>query len=263
MKHKYVRLFALLLTFALLFSFAACTSGNEEEEEVPTIISKTELPKGKTNILAYFNRLMEDVKTQKPAVEFELKPGVSSFECENDELKNLVPTLKTYMIEKTKVQTETGDDLKDAFPVRSQAWGSHLTAEGMQNPTCVELGGTYEIYFTLPGAVDPERTAEGYMGLFTYADVDAILAEFAKAEKFLTIGDYSLEYVDCYVKCIINRETDQITELTLRRNVLVTTTVTGTGTLADIGEQAVSFKYEQTETYKVDWTALNGTDTAK
>ena len=45
----------------------------------------------------------------------------------------------------------------------------------------------------------------------------------------------------------------KLTELSLSRNVVVSTELTGVGTLADLGTVPLEFNYEATENYSVDW----------
>jgi len=250
---KRLSLILALVLLPVLF-FTACNTGETEEEtaEAP-VINKSAMPVGTEQILAYFNRLMGEVKEGKPAMNRGRSQDIRDFESENEYVNALVPTLKSYMLKNEGDSSEYGEDLTDKFPMQGQTWGCKLTADDVASAACKEVEKTYEIEILLKDEKSP-KPLEGVIGkAFDLPDYGAIIEEFKKAEGYIEVGEYDLNYVDCSIKCVVDRAADQILSVEYTRNVTVNTSVTGTGTLADVGTVPLRFVYTQRDNYSLNW----------
>jgi len=266
MKKKVHSLAALLLVGILVFSFAACNSGNKEEETTTTeayINSKTEKPTGTADLLVYYNRLMDEVKQGKPKLSISRNQGVNDVKTENKDLEALANTLKGYMLnDKGKGSEKFGDDLKDLFPVKGQEWSSKLDSAAVRYATISELEKSYVIMIYFKDEANPALENGNITKAFNLPDFNKISEELKKAEKSLTVGEIGLTYTGCTIKCTVDRIEDRISSVEFVQNVMVDTTVKGVGTLAAWGENALTFKYSQTDNYNLDWVDPATTTTA-
>lgn len=83
-------------------------------------------------------------------------------------------------------------------------------------------------------------------------NVDDIMAEFEKANNYLTAEKPVLQYKDCQIIISMNLETEEIHTIQYKKSVDVSTAVTGQGSLADIGTVPVNFNYNSTVTYNLE-----------
>ncbi len=274
MKKKIYSLCALLIAFAMIFSFAACDSlAPEEETTEPPIISKTPMPTSDEAALNYFNGLINAVKAGKPGtMKEQTNKNVSDVICgeengeRNELLENAFPTLKKYILQSAEsVETKYGDDLTEKFPIAGADWSSKLTMADIKSAVCVENEDNYELTIILNDEVNP--TQAGVHGkafdIPTDADRQAILKEFQdKTKDYLSIsGIDSLSYTECQIFCVIERETDKLISVEYSRNVKIGTTLTCVGTLEEMGTVPCSFKYSYAERYSFDWTDPNAPTT--
>ncbi len=110
-------------------------------------------PSSKAEIVAYFNKAVNGVKTgakkvnQKSIVNYLAEPTTIG-----DGLKGIYKMLggdswldKTLQKNSTGAATYTGADIKKNFPVEKESWASKLTADDVISATCTESNGVYTI----------------------------------------------------------------------------------------------------------------------
>ena len=129
-----------------------------------------------------------------------------------------------------------------------------LTADDLEIATCVDEGETRVITMNIKSDAAPSAMEERMGKAFEKQDVDEIIAEFDKASSYITVGTPKLTYKNCQIILRIDNQTDQITQIQYVKSVDVETTVTGEGTIADIGEVPVIFNYTNRTTYSIDYT---------
>lgn len=275
MKKKIYSVCALLIALAMIFSFAACDSFGTEEETTtePPIVSKTPMPTTTEGVVNYFNSLINTVKAAKPGTKMEqTNKNVSDVICgeedgeRNELLESAVPTLKKYILKKEGSETQYGEDLLDKFPIKGQTWSSKLTAADVKSAECVENEDNYEITIIFNDEENP--TQAGIHGkafnIPTDADRQAILDEFReKMKDYISIsGIDSITYTECQIFCVVERETDKLISVEYSKNVRIGTTLTGVGTLEEMGTVPCSFTYNYAEKYSFDWTDPEATTVA-
>ena len=84
-------------------------------------------------------------------------------------------------------------------------------------------------------------------------DDKEILSHFDVINSVVTVNSYNAQYGEGTIRATLKKEDNKLTELSLSRNVVVSTELTGVGTLADLGTVPFEFNYEATENYSVDW----------
>lgn len=258
MKKTIKKLVAAVFALSLVFSLAACNGSNEETTEVtttePPVISKTEQPRTSTEAIAYFNLVMDAVKAGKPAVEVKVSKNIHDIESDNAKLKAAIPTIKKYMLNTKADGAEFGDDLTDIFPVKGQSWGSKLTVNDVRYANCLEALKTYEITIRLADEKDALPLTSAHGKAFDLTDKAAILTEFEKAADYIKVDSLDLTYTGSFIKCSVDRATDEVLSVTYYLNANAVSNVTGTGTLEGMGTVPLNLRYDSTITYNLTWT---------
>ncbi len=103
-----------------------------------------------------------------------------------------------------------------------------------------------------------DATIESIFG--SLKDKEAVKAEFDCVKDYLVLNDYSIEYTDCSVKSEMDLENEQLSFVEFTKNMVVTASVTGVGSLAEYGELTVTFNLTQTTNYSFDYTVEEVTE---
>lgn len=285
MKKRISALVAIILALSFVFAFAGCSSS--EEEETTTVINvATPLPcditsvvdeEGETitmtdytpeqlaantvTLFDYFNLHVNTLKSEVATVEMSQDKNIGKATDENgdsipmsdnDYVNATIGTLKNYMLHEDGETAEYGSDLTEFLPVKGETWVSGLTLADIESATCSQEEGNVirTITVNLKSPTLPETIEKAYdMG-----SVDEVMEEFKKADAYMTVADPTLTYKDCQIIICANVETDEITSIEYVKRIDVATSVTGTGTLADMGTVPVTFRYENKIKYSIDRT---------
>ncbi len=286
MNKKILAAVSMLLVFAFVFSFAGCSStGEEEETTTTTIFVKTPLPTDITTsideesrvvtdttyspeqlkantatIFEYFNLHINEIKGTKAAVNMSQSKSIGKAKdaegndlpmSENAYINAAITSLDSYMLHNDGAELAYGEDMVAFMPVKGASYVSALTLDDIESATCVDNETQRTITLTLKSPSLPATIEKAYdMG-----NVDEVMAEFAKAEKYLTVEKPVLEYKDCQIIIVANVETDEIHTIKYVKNIDVKTNVTGQGSLADVGTVPVTLRYSNTVEYTIDRTA--------
>ncbi len=285
MNKKILALISVVLVFSFLFGFAGCSSNSAEEETTTTTINvKTPLPTDITTsvdeesqvitdttysaealaantatIFEYFNLHVNEVKGAKAAVEMSQSKSIEKAKdaegndlpmSENEYLNAAITTLDSYMLHEDGAKAEYGEDLVAFMPVKGQSYVSAITLADVESATCVDNELIRTITVNLKSPTLPATLEKAYdMG-----NVDEVLTEFQKAEKYMTVAKPTLTYKDCQIIITANVETDEVLSIEYVKNIDVETEVTGSGSLADMGTVPVTFRYRNAVKYTIDRT---------
>lgn len=283
MNKKLLAVVSLILAFSFLFAFAGCSSSHEEETTT-TVKAKTPLPTDITTsideqsqvvtdttyspealkantatIFEYFNLHVNELKDIKASVKMSQKKKIQKATDEegngvkmsdNEYINAAITSLDSYMLHNDGAEAAYGDDLKDFLPVKDASYVSGLTLDDIEKATCVDDGLKRTITLDLKSPALPAVIEKAYdMG-----NVDEVMEEFKKSEKYLTVKEPTLQYKDCQIILTVLVETDEITDIEYVKNIDVSTEVTGQGTLESIGTVPVTFRYQNTVKYSLDRT---------
>lgn len=286
MNKKILAAVSMLLVFAFIFAFAGCSSTTEEEATTTTtIFVKTPLPTDITTsideesmvvtdttytpeqlkantatIFEYFNLHINEIKGVKASVNMGQSKSIGKAKdaegndipmSDNAYINAAITSLDSYMLHNDGAELAYGEDMVAFMPVKGASYVSALTLEDIESATCVDNGNQRTITLTLKSPSLPATIEKAYdMG-----NVDEVMAEFQKAEKYLTVEKPVLEYKDCQIIIVANVETDEVHTIKYVKNIDVKTNVTGQGSLADVGTVPVTLRYSNTVEYTIDRTA--------
>ncbi len=285
MSKKFLAAVSMLLVFAFIFAFAGCSSTTEEETTTTTIFVKTPLPTDITTsideesmvvtdttytpeqlkantatIFEYFNLHVNEIKGVKASVNMSQSKSIGKAKdaegndlpmSDNAYINAAITSLDSYMLHNDGAELAYGEDMVAFMPVKGASYVSALTLEDIESATCVDEGTQRTITLTLKSPSLPATIEKAYdMG-----NVDEVMAEFQKAEKYLAVEKPVLEYKDCQIIIVANVETDEVHTIKYVKNIDVKTNVTGQGSLADVGTVPVTLRYSNTVEYTIDRTA--------
>lgn len=281
MKKISLILAAVLALSAVLFSFAACSSDDSEDTAESTaeyeyVESATPVKTSSEEVLVYFNELLNNIKSEKPAISYRIEKSVpnnslrvtkkgeenaeeidSTLEAVNDAAKGL----KDLILEKIKKTTGNiayGEENSDILFVKGESWASKLTDNDISYASMKEVGDFYYITIAF-NTLDSAEAQEVLTKAFDLRDKDDVLnsEEFAKTASYLKLNDYDVVYEGCTITATVNRFTDELTNVYYYKAANVTADMTGLDTLEAYGDVSVMFTLEDKTNFDITWTSDN------
>ena len=283
MKPITMKVICILLTAAVFLCVASCSFGGKTEEETtePTSASATALPKEEAEILAYFNKVFAAAKEGKAKLNYSCTYNPKGFDAEDKALASMLAIVAQRMdFGDLGGEVAYGESHSALMPIKDSAEPLVLTAEDIvkieinrdeyaqaaEEAAKLEKDAEYEtqfvnvdpdvrrVYIELKEETDPTAGAGLFGRIFALPDRAAIEQEMKKAADTLTYdGAYSAKYTGCTIYMEIDRVTDQVIKVEFNRNIEVTATVTGVGTLESVGTQQLTFRVEGSDRYEFDW----------
>ncbi len=280
MKRIFTLLTAILLVAAMLVSFTACGSSDDTVEETKAFTTEeasyteSATPVGNISeeVLNYFNSLVNDLKVSKPAISYKYEKKVpddslritktgeeaaeeidSSLNAINKSAKGVKDMILTD-IKESSGNITMGDDNTEYLFVKGEDWTSKLTVKDIDYAEIKEIGDKYYITIVL-NTVETNGDTASLRNAFDLRDKDEILAseEFKKTEAYLKFNDYDVAYNECKITAVVNRFTDEISNLNYYKAADVTAYMTGAGTYEDYGDISVMFKLEDKANFDIKW----------
>ncbi len=246
MNKKIKRIVSLILVAIMAISLCAC---GEIEEEV--VQRASAIPQTKAEIFDYFCKALDMVIEQKPAVSYGLSQDAGSADCENSSIEAAFPTIAKLITVGEGAETAYGEDCSAVFP------NNKLTLNDIKSANIVDIDDvtsrSYTITLTIWEENNPNQDDSVFGKIYKITKDEDILEEMKKAADYMTVESYDAQYRIGTIRAVISKETDRLEELNLSRSVDVTTEITGQNTLAEIGTVPLSFNYETTENYSINW----------
>lgn len=272
MRNKIFAIISVFLVFALVFSFAGCTT--EQETETTTYKIKTPLPedptegtneKGETitdptysaeqldanttDIFDYFLGLVNGLGDDKAIVTKSIDKSIGKAKndkeeevpmSENDYINVAIETLAPYMFNEDGEEFDAKTPLTESLPIDEFA---ALTREDVKSATSSYQGQFRVITITLNNPMDVHSVDESILENFNDA----------KVKEYMTITeDPSYMLKECQIIVTVLVETDEITRIEYIKNADVKTSVKGEGTLKDVAETPVEFRYVCKTAYDIN-----------
>ena len=262
MKSSIKKLSAVLLVFALIFSFASCslTDDHDTDETTTELKALSVLPDGKDSVIAYFNKVIALADEGTPAFNLKINNDAFDFECENGLVKSAFSTIKKYMLKSDSEEVEFGTKFSEKLP--GEKGVAAIDPAVVKNATAewpdVESGMTTvkANEYTVVIEFNDNLSVADVLKYFGMTDKAEVLKEFEKSADYVKVNDYSSEYTGCRIELHVDVQTDRITWMAVTRAAVVTASATCIGQLADAGDVTATFKFTKTCEFKdFDWTA--------
>lgn len=235
---------------------------------------KAKLSANSNEVLAYYVNAIQRAKDDRPIAEYR-----ESFWTDDDsirftqngtesdkKLKNAATLLKEMMLKKIgdrllNGSTEAGEDLTDIVYLHGSDRACLLTPEDVVSvissvtPVYKTASDDTKVVTELTRTVtiilkDADASVEK---AFSKLDKAVILEEMKKSEEYFSVTDFDVQYNACKIVAVFNAATDNLIEVTYEKNMIVDAPVTGVGTLAPLGTQALTFQCTNSMYYKFGW----------
>ena len=272
MRNKIFAIVSVLLVFALVFSFAGCTSS--QETETTTYKIKTVLPEDPTEgtkangdkitdptyseqelinntdvIFDYFIGIVAELGDDEAIVTKSIDKNIGKAKndkeeelpiSENEYINVAIEALAPYMFDEEGKEYDAETPLTESVPIDEF---TALTREDVKSATSSYQGQFRVITVTLNNPMD------------IYSVDDSILENFEDetVKEYMTITkEPSYMLKECQIIVTVLVETDEITRIEYIKNADVKTAVKGEGTLESVPETDVEFRYICSTAYDIN-----------
>lgn len=259
-------------------------SGNQKDPElfnkVMALLDDSEraaLQANRAEVLDYYTRVANAVKTQKPQTEYKEDFWVSDSTIkfvdangtEADENSAIAKSARLY-------KDFIMDGLKDALPHGTTKAAEDLNdivyLKGSDLVSAITLADIDAIYSSVTATTEKNsaeqdvvteltRTVEIHLKndeaairrAYTLRDPADVLSKLNRPENSFTVTEANATPFDCVITATFNAATDELISLSYDKNMKVTARLTGEGSLAPLGTQTVNFDCGGNMYYHFGW----------
>lgn len=283
MKRKITVLMAIMLVFTMVVSLASCGSSETETDDAEVFTteeavyteSATPVEATSEEVLNYFNGIVNDLKSTKPAMYYRYEINVpdssikitkagqedsdevdESLSAINDGAKGVKDMILTDIGERSG-DVAMGADNSEYLFVKGESWTSQLTVADIDYASMKEIGDNYFIEIVFDD-IEVNGDDSALRKAFNLRDKEEILAseEFAKTSEYLKFNDYDIAYSGCKITATVNRLTNEISNLNYYKAANITAHMTGAGTFAEYGDVSVIFTLEDKANFEINWESV-------
>ena len=163
-------------------------------------------PKTVAEIVAYYNKAANKIKTDKPGYsKVNVKkqfPGTKA----NMGVFPIPSALLNAVLGEETTTVKKGQSSNDIFPAAGFSWASKLTAQYVKNATCTKSGSSYKI--TLKDETNPQVGKGGFGSCMSVIDKDGAQQMIGG---IATIKSITMQYHDGYIMATVDIATGRIT----------------------------------------------------
>lgn len=177
----------------------------------PTKAQQDSQPKTVAEIVSYYNKAANKIKTDKPGYTKVHKTGMTP--GTQPELKSLIglkinipQALLSSVIKDETTQIAKGANSNNAFPAAGFSWASKLTPNYVKSATCTKSGSSYQIKIHLKDETNPQIGKGGYGSCMSVVD-KAGASEMIPFE----IKSITMQYHGGYISATIDIASGRIT----------------------------------------------------
>lgn len=257
---------------------------NDDENLFPNVLAllsaeeQAQLEGNRAEALDYYTRIANALKTQKPATVYSENfwvddDTIALMDAAGNTSDKDTPLAKAVRLYKDMIsggisdalpnnaEVEAGTDLNDILYLKGSDTVTALTLDDIdaiytsvtpttennsaEEPVVTELTRTVEIHLkNNPASIEKA---------ISFRNPTEVLAKLNRAENSFTVSEYTLVPHDCVIVATFNAATDELLSLSYDKNMTVTATVTGEGSLADYGTQTLTFECGSNMYYQFGW----------
>jgi len=211
---------------------AAATTVAEATTKPEPTTAANKKPGTTKEIVEYFNKSANKVKTDKPGITNQDRTLIDdkNISSPNFGIKTIAKTAisvakgiwEKWSDPRVKKPGESHDGI---FPVNSQSWSSKLKADWVKSATCTETDTAYKIKIVLKDEnvpslpKDQTTTKHGqFHKVYEYGEI----MDGVESVPGVSIENFAATYNGCYVDCVIDKATGNMTEAFYYNNAMVT-----------------------------------------
>ncbi len=258
-------------------------SGNKDENLFANVLAllddseRAALETNRAEVLAYYNRIANAVKAQRPQTEYNEDFWVAddsiAFTDQNGTVSNEDSAIaksarlyKDFILEGVKDalphgKTDANASLDDILYLKGSSVVSELTLADIDalyssvtatteknsadEKVVTELTRTVEIHLKNENAAIRKA--------YSFREPADVLAKLNRPENSFTVNSAEFEPFDCVITAVFNAATDELISLSYDKNTKVTASLTGEGSLASLGTQTLNFNCGGNMYYHFGW----------
>ena len=265
-----IKITAILMVAVTMFTLASCSLfegliDDGSTTEPSAVVTLSPRPSDTVETVEYLNKVLNNIKASMPGVSVTRENKIRSVETgDNDEVEALINITsafaKSKQLKEIEDKRDFGSDLNDFLPLVGTSVVSRLTADDVAEATIKTRGATEEnpeptdnnrFYYDINVVInDSDKLGPVAKAFDLNINKEDVLAQFQDYTDTIEVSDYDVNYTECSIYAVVNKETDQVIELSYTLNAVVTTTVNFLGSLEHLGETEISFNYQQNADYE-------------
>lgn len=260
-------------------------SGNKDKNLFENVLAllddseRTALQANRAEVLDYYNQIANAIKTQKPQTEYSENFWVSDSTIEFTDQNGAKSDKDSTLAKSARLYKDfIMDGLKDALPQGTTEANAPLDdilyLRGTSSVSELTLADIDAIYSSVTATVEKNsveedvvteltRTVEIHLKndenairkAYSFRDPLEVLSKLNRAENSFTISEVSFVPFDCVITATFNAATDELISLSYDKNLKVTATLTGEGSLAPLGTQTLNFDCGGNMYYRFGWAS--------
>lgn len=178
------------------------------------------------DVIRFYKSAVDDVKVRAPGYTRSEYQEISDVEAGNGDVQlinrilNLVGTelLKDSGDEEATISIMAHDDIavRETFPLYDKDTGCELTDMSIiKSATCYTDGRSYKIIITFDDQLNPDNETSAFAQIMTPVDRDALSDPIEEYLVVLDLNSYKFDinYTNCEITCIIDKQTNRMTSL--------------------------------------------------
>lgn len=259
-------------------------SGNQKDPElfnkVMALLDDSEraaLQANRAEVLDYYTRIANAVKTQKPQTEYKEDFWVSDSTIKFVDANGTEADENSVIAKSARLYKDfIMDGLKDALPHGTTKAAEDLNdivyLKGSDLVSAITLSDIDAIYSSVTATTEKNsaeqdvvteltRTVEIHLKndeaairrAYTLRDPADVLAKLNRPENSFTVTEANVTPFDCVITATFNAATDELISLSYDKNMKVTARLIGEGSLAPLGTQTVNFDCGGNMYYHFGW----------
>ncbi len=244
---------AFFIFIGILFVFSGCSDEfNEKWEaywekdsttttETKPSESMTPIPISTIETVEYFNSLVKNIKSVRPAFNYEFKYNLVDVES-HELIEASVKSIKSYMLKTKKDKIEFGSPVKDFYQFSGDVNSPAISPDDVTSAKCTQEENEY----TIKISIRDEEQANSTEIISKYFEIESkseVLAEFQKAKGYFILSDYDQQYKGSEIECVVDRLTDRVIRINYIKSSQIETQITGAGELVNIGDANLKFTF--------------------
>ncbi len=236
------------------------------------------LTANREEVMEYYTRIANALKVQKPATVYSENFWVHDdtilfTDAEGNQADKDTPLAKSARLYKdmisdgiakalpNKTEAKAGTDLNDILYLKGSDAVSEITLDDIdaiyssvsattennsqEQPVVTELTRTVEIRL--------KNDEASIRKAITFREPESVLQKLNRSENSFTVSEYTFVPHDCVIIAVFNAATDELISLSYDKNMAVTATVTGEGSIGALGTQTLTFECGSNMYYQFGW----------
>lgn len=258
-------------------------SGNKDENLFANVLAllddseRAALQANRSEVLDYYTRIANTIKTQKPQTEYKEDFWVADDTIAFTDANGTKADANSAIAKSARLYKDfIMEGLKEALPhgttETNAALDDILYLKGSSAVSALTLADIDALYSSVTASTEKNsagetvvteltRTVEIHLkndeaairNAYTFRKPAEVLKTLNRPENSFTVQTLDFVPFDCVITAVFNAATDELISLSYDKNIQVTASLTGEGSLAPLGTQTLNFNCGGNMYYRFGW----------